>query len=610
MTSDEITVYDKLGRAYSFDRKSWRAEVLPKLLAEAWDAPDELRVRVKAGLREGCANELLAAAERLVAIDDDVVAAACLYAEVQHQRGDDDAAKKALLDVRKRRPEDAEPVFGLARMARDKRDHTLEVELLAATLELDPNHEGALQRRLSLASTSEERESLLLAFENVPGAWFPGVQRARQLLDDGEVEAALARYRALLPILPREPRARTRVTGDLGECGRTREVVAWFADDFEVEAYGVYAGLNLVQALIAEGCIERADVLLDELFHVEAPQCAEHLAALDEELASLRRVASTTSGEKPTLQLALIDGPIWAHGLRETAGLLPPLTKASQSVLMLGLVDAFHRSDDAPQRGSDPRAFDTYARVLPLYLAEALRFITDVRPLVVLPGVPGFGPVTPRKAWDFEALREAVLEEGLPKVIIAGSLEREARLDGGSDGDESEGDNAVLVFHIHDVERRVLLDRFVVRCVVDLPRTMLEVEHELTDRLERLGMVRRRRRAGIWQRPRGDECRAYADAIDALIKQSLVSNHWLDRRALRDEARLYQGFFTLCELMPGARVPEAMLLRSLVEARRYGSRIARRYVEPMRAALAESLDRDALSALRSLDAMLDGLLED
>ena len=600
MTSDEITVYDKLGRAYSFDRESWRADVLPKLLAEAWDAPDELRLRVKAGLREGCADELLAAAERLVAIDDDVVAAACLYAEVQRKRGEVDAAKKALLDVRKRRPEDAEPVFGLARMARDAGDQPLEVELLDATLELDPNHEGALQRRLALADTSLEREALLVSLECLPGAWFPRVQRARQLLDDGEVEEALRRYRALLPLLPREPRARTRVTGDLGECGRTREVVAWFADDFEVESYGVYAGLNLVQALIAEGYIERADGVLDELFHVEAPQCAAHLAALDEELASLRRVVATTTSEKPTLQLALIDGPIWAHGLRETSGLLPPLTKASQSLLLLGLVDAFHRSDDGPDQGGDPRAFDSYARVLPLYLTEALRFVTDVRPLVVLPGVPGLGPVTPRKAWDFEALREAVLEEGLPKVIIAGSLEREARLEDETALDETrKSDNAVLVFHIHDVERRALLYRFVVLCVVDLPRTMLEVERELTDRLERLGLVRRRRRAGIWQRPRGDECRAYADAIDGLVKQSLVSNHWLDRRSLRDEARLYQGYFTLCELMPGARVPEAMLLRSLVEARRYGSRIARRYGVAMPGVPPEPLRRaDARGPVR------------
>ncbi|MCB9890090.1 MAG: hypothetical protein H6833_00400 [Planctomycetes bacterium] len=605
MAGDEITVYDKLGRAHAVDREAWRNDLLPKMLAESWDSPDELRIRLRAGLRHGLAEELIAAAERLVAIDDDVVAAACIYSEVQRKSGNDRAALLALEDARKRRPDDPEPIVALALFEAQSGNYEKERDLLLEALELDANHDHALTRLLELVD-DEQRSAHLERIGSRDGAWFARAIAARDLLDSGDVDAALRRYRDLLRELPRDARAHTRVTGDLGECGRTADVVAWFAADFDAETDGVYAGLNIVQSLIAEGEFARADTLLDQLFELEAPQVAEHLSMLDAELRAFRSAdLEERNSESAGLQLAMIDGPIWAHGLQDTVDALPALVASTQSFLFLGLVDTTQNGavDGHGERAAEQ--FEPFSRALPLYLAEALRFTTDARPVVLIPGIPGVGPVLPRRAWDLEALRRAVVEDGLPELCVSGALTLDTDLGSDIDPDGGGQGNISLVFMVHDVRRRTLLDRFVVPVGIRLSRTMPTIERELVDRLERLGLVRRRRRTGIWQRPRADECEDYATAIEMLLRQAFVSNEWLDRRTIRDEARIYQSFFSLCERMPGARVAEAMLLRSLVEGCRYRSKIVRRFVEPMREALAESLAQDELAILRMFDSMLE-----
>lgn len=596
MTREEITVYDNLGRAFAFAKEQWKDDVLPRLLEEAWDDADLLRSRVRGALHEGCAEELMAAAERLVAIDDDVVAAAVLYAEVTRRAGDPEPGKKALLSLLTRRPDAAEPRVFLATLARDEGDIQTERELLSAALDLDPNIEPAMLRLLELAgldcddevSGLEARQHCLDQLCQREDAWLPRACIARELLDQGRVDEALDHYERLVAVLPRDSRAITRVTGDLGVHGCTRELVDWFVDNYDTETCGIYAGMNLVQALIAEGEIKRADDLLGQLFEIEAPQCVEHLTVLDAELSSLRRPPEIDAAR---LQLALIEGPVWAHGLPDTDGILPKLPASSERVLLLGLVDATREAPEPVLETVDE--FGTFSRALPLYLAEALRFLSDADPATLLPGIPGAGPVLPSQAWDLDALRNAVRDEGLPEIVVEGKLVCE------------DGENRVLVFHVHDLRVSCELASFRIPIFGSVERATLEIERELLDALERIGRVRRRLRTGIWQRPRVEECATYLRAHEFLLAQAFVSNHWIDVRSLRDESRIYQSFFTLGEAMPGARVPQAMLLRSLVEGARYGSRVAPRFVPAMRERLRESLSDGALHALRPLDEMLE-----
>lgn len=594
---EQITIYDKLGRAFAFSRDQWRSEVLPKILQEAWDDAALLRSRVRGALRENCAEELIEASKRLVAIDDDVVSAACLYAEVAFRIGDLEAGRRALESVRRRRPDAAEPFVALAAYARHDDDIPNEIELLDEALRRNPNLDSAIARRLELegrdeAGKTEARAAFLDSIARHKGAWLAQAYRARDLLDEGRVPAALELYEHLVERMPRHAKSVTRITGDLGNFGMTREIVRWFGSDFDAERDGIYAGLNLVQALIAEEQFARADGLLGELFTLEAPECAEHLTQLEDELFALR---GSPDFDSSGLQLALIEGPVWAHGLPDTDGLLPRLSGSSERILLLALVD--ETAEEVDGREEAIESFSTFSRAFPLYMAEALRFGSDANPATLIPGVPGAGPVLPRGAWDLEALGRAVTDDALPELVVEGALRRSV----------DANQNHEIDFEIHDLSlgRRRCLARFSVPIYADVANTALRLEEELLDHLERLGRIRRRRRTGIWQRPRAHELREYLDAHEKLLMQAFVSNKWLDLRSLRNEAQIYQSYFTLCERMPGARVPQAMLLRSLIEGRRYGSRIMSRYIEPMRDVLRESLEEGALQALRSLDEMLD-----
>lgn len=591
---EEIKVYDKLGRAFRFPRDQWRREVLPQILREAWDDADMLRLRVRGALREDCAEELVDAARRLVAIDDDVVSAACLYAEVALRTEKLDAGRSALESVRRRRPDAAEPYVALAVYARHEGQIEEERQLLEDALRRDPNIDAALGRLLEIAEPNFEARDAILAEQSAhAGAWLPKAFRARAFFETGRVSAALEAYEDLVETMPRHAKSVTRVTGDLGNFGLTHEIVAWFAAGFDPARDGIYAGLNVVQALIAEEQYARADKLLGELFTLEAPECAEHLSVLEDELSELRGAPDIDPGG---LQLALIEGPVWAHGLPDTDGLLPPVAASSERVLLLALVDEVEEHSDGVKDAS-LESFSSFSRSFPLYLAEALRFGSDAHPATLIPGIPSVGPILPSGAWDLDALGRSVVDDRLPELVVEGALRRV----------RDERDNYEIHVEVHDLRlgKQRTIASFDVPIYADVANTALRLEEEIFDHLERLGRIRRRRRTGIWQRPRANELAAYLHAHENLLLQAFVSNGWLDLRGLRNEATIYQSSFTLCERMPAARVPQAMLLRSLIEGHRYGSRIMARYIAPMREVLAESLEDGALQVLRPLDAMLD-----
>ena len=105
--------------------------------------------------------------------------------------------------------------------------------------------------------------------------------------------------------------------------------------------------------------------------------------------------------------------PVWAVALPGAVQALPPTPSATKRLRTFPFSDATRH----PDRGR-------LARVLPMRLAEVLRFGTDAEVGCVVPVVEGQGPLTPPDPWDPTLVVEAAPDEPPVDVIITGGFFR------------------------------------------------------------------------------------------------------------------------------------------------------------------------------------------
>ena len=92
--SDSVRAFDQYGREVMVPRDEWRTNVIPNMLKEAWDNPDQLYVMILNSLTDGFATEMLEAGQHLAETDTVAARGACMYGNVLMQLGRRDEAKK------------------------------------------------------------------------------------------------------------------------------------------------------------------------------------------------------------------------------------------------------------------------------------------------------------------------------------------------------------------------------------------------------------------------------------------------------------------------------------------------------------------------------------
>ena len=80
-----VTVRDAFGRAQQLPREQWRKDVLPKMVEGLAQRPDQLAAMILQGVRDGLADDLLPAALRLAAVDQNVERGLSMLATVQRE---------------------------------------------------------------------------------------------------------------------------------------------------------------------------------------------------------------------------------------------------------------------------------------------------------------------------------------------------------------------------------------------------------------------------------------------------------------------------------------------------------------------------------------------
>ncbi len=358
--------------------------------------PGALHVVVLEAIRAGAAREVVAAADRLLALDPAAMPAVVARAEIEVELGEASRAVARLEAFVAAHPDAAEAWLALGK----------------ATAALDGGRDVARARALALRALELDREleaaiywlATLEARAHGPAAY---ARTLGELAARGSLRAA----RALGAFAWREgdrPGARTAfaravrggavggVLEDLARLGADEELLRVGDAHYDPAAHGVAGGLALVAARARAGRLDDARALLEAIDAAASPLDRPRIAEAGALLAA--------AAPEPAAG-AVVESVSWTGTLAGAiAGEPSDRGRAPRWVWM-----AWADLSSAPREaGHAEAASSRWARALPLALAERLREAYAVECVSVVPVLGDAGLFRATEAWELPALMALV----------------------------------------------------------------------------------------------------------------------------------------------------------------------------------------------------------
>ena len=397
---DGVRAFDQNGREVIVPREQWRGEVLPTMIQEAWETPEQLYAVVLNSLQSGFGPELLEAARHLRETDPIPARGACMLGIVLAQTGQKDEARQLFERFTAEQGEDGSVLVNLARLYADAGDPQRADATLRRALELEPNHDNGLGWYLSQIQQQGGDQAARAALEQLaahPSSWRAQLFLARGELAQGNLGRAKELYTQALERAPKPvpPDLLMQLSGDLGSHGHLIELIEFTVPQFVPELHGLPVGNNLIKALIDTGNLEPAEQVKAALWRINRPDWKDMLTFWDAEL-SRQRAARVARGEpaqpqQQQIQVAMlrVDGPVWLPPGSPARRLFGAKSPAAPTVTFLG------GSAEAPEDASPENrqrlgdALSRMTRALPLFLAEQTDMRTAAQGRAMLPWAAG-----------------------------------------------------------------------------------------------------------------------------------------------------------------------------------------------------------------------------
>ncbi len=396
-----IRAFDGEGREVVVPREQWQNEVLPGMLQQAWDQPDQLYVLIVNSLNDGFLAEVSDAAKRLYETDTVPARGACMWAIVLIQTGRLVEAEMVLTGFGERHDEDASVLVNLAKVYAAKGEQARAAATLDRALALEPNHENGLGWFASMARERGGDEGAARALEQMranPASWRAQLWLARPELDGGRMDAARALYEEALSRAPRPVPADflMQMSGDLGGRGHLRELLELTAPHFVPEMHGLPVGNNLIKASVDTGNLDAAAAIVGALTPFNRPDWRNPLAFWEQEIAKRRGGAPgnapgpVPAGQPQQIQIGMlrVDGPVWLPPGSPARAIFGEKPASAASVTFLGgTAEAPEESsgEPTPEQRETADHLGRLTRSLPLFLAEQADLRTSATGRAMLP---------------------------------------------------------------------------------------------------------------------------------------------------------------------------------------------------------------------------------
>jgi tetratricopeptide (TPR) repeat protein len=402
-----IRAFDQQGREVVIPREQWRTEVLPNLLKEVWEQPENLYFVLLNSYNDGFFAEVSEAAQHLYEIDLIPARGACMWSIVLTQLGRLEEAQAVLEGFLENNPVDGSVLVNLAKVYAAQGESGKADETLWKALELEPNLDNGLGMYAAQAEQrggAQAAEEALARVAALPASWRAQVWLARAALQRGDLPMARGLYVHALDRAPRPVPAELlmQMSGDLGTGGHLAELIDLTAPYYLPETHGLPVGNNLIKANFDLGRMSSAELLKNTLVRINSqlnrPDWAQTIAFWDAEIARVRGriagAAGTQNGGGLQIGMLRVDGPIWMPNGSPAAAIFGAKPSQGPSVTFLGgtAETPGETSDLANRTPVEAQQADLLARMtraLPLFFAEQTELLTGAHGRAMLPWAVG-----------------------------------------------------------------------------------------------------------------------------------------------------------------------------------------------------------------------------
>jgi tetratricopeptide (TPR) repeat protein len=440
---DGVRAFDQNGREVIVPREEWRTNVIPGMLQEAWDKPDQLYMVILNSLNDGFVTEVADAAAHLHAIDPIPGRGACMLAIVQMQTGRAAEAEELLTSFSATHPEDGSVLVNLAKLYADTGRKELAEATLKHAVEVEPNHDTGLSWYASLIHERDGEPAAQALLQQVaahPKSWRAQLWLARPELNAGNVASARAMYEEALTRAPKPvpPDFMMQMSGDLGAKGFLRELIELTIPHFSPEWHGMPVGNNLIKALVDTGNLDPAEQVKAALWAQNRPDWKDALLFWDAEIAR-RRVAAVDAAsgvpqqqqpQQQQLQVGMlrVDGPVWLPPGSPARRLFSVKSPSAPKVTFLGGTAEAPEAADPQSQVQIADALGRMTRSLPLFFAEQVEMRTAAAGRAMVPWAvaPMSGFVVSGQRWPDETAVQAVqVPENASEYVVSVHIDAE-----------------------------------------------------------------------------------------------------------------------------------------------------------------------------------------
>jgi tetratricopeptide (TPR) repeat protein len=581
-----IKIYDKYGREGYISKDEWRKNVLPGLIRENWDKPDDLYNALAMTVRDGFGADVVDAAQRLYAIDKNRERSACMLAVVFVEAGKLDDAERVLTEYINEYGPSGVILNNLA-VVWSKRGIYEEAErILLESLKLDPNLKSTVEWWWAIHYERGGKEGCLRAMQEIAGiqgSWRPQLWIARNYLEQGNAPEALRLYRDVIPIASNEPETLMMISGDLGNNGYISEIIELISPVYDPEKHGLATGFNLLNAYLQTEDYEDGLKLLDRLFKLNRFDIRQTLLDFSDKFEELRGRNELIRVKAP-LEAGgtMISWPIWYYKLEDPKWLIKDKPPDSPIVWILPLANTTHEfvEEIISQREDE---LGRLTRSIPLYILERLYLETSWSPSVCIPiERQSGGFIVHRADYDPEQIKDLVNVEDAPIFLLSGEINQTE-------------DKYNLVIRLWEPVGGQLITIF------EMTGSLLSLEGGLE------GVITSLKEwllswAGSPQKPPFFYGHPLANALNpylAALGQSLVltvaDSGILKEGSIFGERNILNWFLNLALTYPSFQVAKIMFISGLRKNQLYGSEIYKEYRSRMLALIED--EKDSNSAL-------------
>ena len=562
-----VRAFDQDGREIIVPREEWVGNVLPNMVKEAWDQPDQLYFVIVNSLSEGFFPEMLDAAKHLYETDRLPARGTCVWGATLLQLDRADEAKAVFESFVAEKGEDASVLVNLAKVYEVQGDSERATSTLWRSLELEPNLDVGLAWYASAAQARGGDEAANEALEQLramPGSWRAQIWLARGELEKQNLGNAKALYNEALQRAPRPvpPDFLMQMSGDLGQRGLLRELLELTGPNFVPEAHGMPVGNNLIKASFDLGDLDQAEAIRQRLTTFDRPDWREPLAFWEGEIAK-KRGASKDSQQGVQIGMLRVDGPVWLPPGSRARSIFGAKPAGAPTVTFLG------GSAEAPGEGGQAIAgpLGQMTRSLPLYLAEQTEMRTAAAGRAMLPWAVGAtgGFVVSSARWPDATAVQAVQDPAnLSDYVVTVHIDAEV-----------EPWTAMLAFLRSSDGTRI--GEIEVEFDSNNPETELpRLADEVVELLSAFGPTQD---LPAYTIPSGELFRNYLQQLEQLLAVRCANMDGIPAQFLANESGILEGDFALCVAEPTSAPARLLLIETLGAFERIRPEIAAEFRE-------------------------------